>query len=217
MSLLDAVPEYSADLATHTMGREAGAATVDALQDGQNVWRVDVGNWALAKPREHIVFHSGERLHVLGWLDGALALVHPAARDCLEGVGRCEPGGTFLKALDITWVESRCQLLAGVVSLFPRCRKRHVRIDAERERLVLAGKPEVHPPVFRAGLVELEIHAAAVREAIAGSLGVVARVPNLHIGQQHGGISLWKNPETSQIPPKIPPDTTGCRRTKTDR
>ena len=48
------------------------------------------------------------------------------------------------------------------------------------------------------------------------SARVVARVPNLDIGQRHGGISRWKNPETSQISPKMPPDTTGGTRVEPD-
>lgn len=172
MSLFDTVPEHSADFAAHTMRREAGAAAINALQNDQNVGRIDLCDWTFAKPREHIVFHTGEGFHMLGELDAALALIHPAARDCLERVSRCKPGGSFLEALDITWVQSRRQLFAGIVSFLPRRCERHVRIDAERERFILPGEPVVHPPVFRAGLVELEIHATAVREAIAGSLGL---------------------------------------------
>lgn len=79
---------------------------------------------------------------MLGELDAALALIHPAARDCLERVSRCKPGGSFLEALDVTWVQSRRQLLAGIVSFLPRCCERHVRIDAERERFILCRRTD---------------------------------------------------------------------------
>lgn len=59
-------------------------------------------------------------------------------------------------------------------------------------------------------------NAATVCQAIAGSLRVVASVPDLGVGERHGGISGWRRVAMRLIPPKIPPDTTSCTRVEPD-
>jgi hypothetical protein len=62
------------------------------------------------------------------------------------------------------------------------------RIDSKRERSLFAGEPVIRPPIFGSELIQLEVHATAVGQSIAGAPWVLADDAHLRICERHGGI-----------------------------
>jgi hypothetical protein len=66
------------------MGSKARAATIYALQDCKDLWRVNISYRSFRQPRKHIIIQTGRRFLVLTYLNNSLSLIHPAFGDELK-------------------------------------------------------------------------------------------------------------------------------------
>ncbi len=159
---LDAVAKYPTRLFTQAMSRIACAPPIHSLEHLQHLRGVNLRYGPAAEPREGIILEAGQRLFILCRLDIREALCHPGQCDHFECIDSCTTGRAFVRLLGCPRIDACGKLFPSFITLLACCRQRHIGVNAQCQRLILAVEPIVHPPILCPRLNDLEVHAAAI-------------------------------------------------------
>ncbi|MCY1540477.1 hypothetical protein D9M68_761200 [compost metagenome] len=179
---LHTVAEHLSGALAQGVGRFDDAPTLDALERVQKIPGLDRGDWQLADVGEQVLVHDAQPALRIGRAPTAGLGGVEFPRQRFEGVARFHSAGQFLCAFREAGIDVVGKQFAGLVAPLSSLRERDRRVDAQGQRLCLAVEPVVHAPIPAHGF-DAQVHAAAVRVALADLTALVLHLPHESVCQ----------------------------------